>query len=60
VVRVDNNSFEVEQLRRRLINCFGGNEGAMSRAVAFEWKKFSHLSEKELLKKMLYDFERGH
>lgn len=58
-IRVDD-SAEIERLKLRLINCFGGNEGAMRRTVDFEWKKFPHLSEKELLKKMLYDFERGH
>jgi hypothetical protein len=58
--RVDDAAIEIERLRLKLINCFGGNEGAMSRSITFERKKFSHLSEAELLKKMLYDLERGH
>jgi hypothetical protein len=58
--QVDDTAAEVGRLRLKLLNCFGGNEGAMSRSVTFERKKFSHLSEAELLKKMLYDFERGH
>jgi hypothetical protein len=57
---VDHVAIEVRQLRLKLINCFGGNEGAMSRTVTYEWKKCSHLSEVELLRKMIYDFERGH
>jgi hypothetical protein len=57
--RVDEEALEVKRLRLKLINCFGGNEGAMSRSIIFERKKFSHLSETELLKKMLYDFGRG-
>ena len=52
-------SREVEQLRPKLLNCFGGNEGAMTRSMASERKKFPHLSEVELIKKMLYDFGRG-
>lgn len=58
--RTDEGAAEVARLRLKLVNCFGGNEGAMSRTITFERKKFSHLSEAELLKKMLYDFERGH
>ena len=58
--RVDDEAVEIERLRLKLINCFGGNEGAMSRSITFEQKKFSHLSKTELLKKMLYDFGRGH
>jgi|SRR5215207_2285222 len=58
--RLDDGDLEVERLKLKLINCFGGNAGAMSRSVAFERKKFRHISEAELLKKMLYDIERGH
>jgi hypothetical protein len=58
--RHDDGASEVGRLKLKLINCFGGNAGAMSRSVTFERKKFPHLSEAELLKKMLYDFERGH
>jgi hypothetical protein len=58
--RVNDEAVEVERLKLKLINCFGGNAGAMSRSITFEQKKFSHLSEAELLKKMLYDFGRGH
>ncbi|HJQ33527.1 MAG TPA: hypothetical protein VJ866_15180 [Pyrinomonadaceae bacterium] len=57
---IDLVAVEVRQLKLKLINCFGGNEGAMTRTITYEWKKFSHLSEVELLRKMLYDFERGH
>jgi hypothetical protein len=50
----------VETLEIRLINCFGGNRGAMVRTIQFERGKFPHLTEVELREKMLYDFERGH
>lgn len=56
---VNDEAVEVERLKLKLINCFGGNAGAMSRSITFEREKFSHLSEAELLKKMLYDFGRG-
>lgn len=58
--RIDGSAAEVARLRLKLINCLGGNEGAMSRTMAFERKKFPHLSEAELIKKMLYDIQRGH
>ena len=58
--RIDDGAAEVARLRLKLINCLGGNEGAMARTIAFERKKFPHLSEAELLKKMLYDIARGH
>jgi hypothetical protein len=57
--RINDEAVEVERLKVKLINCFGGNEGAMARSITFERKKFLHLSETELLKKMLYDFGRG-
>lgn len=58
--RIDDGTAEVARLRLKLINCLGGNEGAMARTIAFERKKFPHLSEAELLKKMLYDIACGH
>ncbi len=50
----------VEFLEIRLMNCFGGNRGAMVRTIEFQHGKFPHLTEIELREKMLYDFERGH
>jgi hypothetical protein len=49
----------VERLEIRLINCFGGDRSAMYRSIEFTRRSSPHLTEVELLEKMLYDFERG-
>ena len=49
----------IEALDVRLINCFGGNRGAMDRTMELYRRKFPHLTEIESREKILYDLERG-